>query len=116
MSIKIGDTTIETDEEGYLVDPNDWNEEVATALAVEEDVELTETHLGLVEFFREYYAENKAHPTMHQVIMTLGKQHGEHFSDQKEYEKYLYKLFPKGPIQQLCRLAGLPRPTEILAG
>ena len=46
---------------------------------------------------------------MHQLVMTLGKHHGEHFSDRKENEAFLYRLFPKGPVLELCKLAGLLR-------
>jgi tRNA 2-thiouridine synthesizing protein E len=120
MSIQVGDRVIETDAEGYLINPDDWSEAVAEAMAAEESakdrVELTETHLGLIQYFREFYAENQAHPTMHQLVMSLGKYHGAHFRDRKEYEAFLYRLFPKGPVLELCKLAGLPKPTEALAG
>jgi len=120
MSIQGGDRVIETDAEGYLINPDDWSEAVAEAMAAEESakdrVELTETHLGLIQYFREFYAENQAHPTMHQLVMSLGKYHGAHFRDRKEYEAFLYRLFPKGPVLELCKLAGLPKPTEALAG
>jgi sulfur relay (sulfurtransferase) DsrC/TusE family protein len=54
---------------------------------------------------------------MHQLAMTLGKYHGERFSDRKEYEAFVYRLFPRGPVVlELCKLAGLPKPTEALAG
>jgi dissimilatory sulfite reductase related protein len=70
----------------------------------------------LIQFFRDFYAEHEANPTMHQLVMTLGKHHGQHFSERKEYEGFLYRLFPKGPVLELCKLAGLPKPTEALAG
>ena len=120
MSIKVGNNIIETDEEGYLINPEDWSEAVAAAMAAQQSrqdhVELSETQLGLVQYFREYYAENKVHPTMHKLVMTLGKRHGQRFHDHKDYEKFLYGLFPKGPIPELCKLAGLPKPAEELAG
>jgi tRNA 2-thiouridine synthesizing protein E len=120
MSIQVGNSIIETDEEGYLVNPDDWSEAVATAMAVaqsqQDHVELSETQLGLVQYFREYYAENKVHPTMHKLVMTLGKHHGQSFRDHKDYEKFLYGLFPKGPVPELCKLAGLPKPKEALSG
>lgn len=120
MSIKVGNNIIETDEEGYLVNPDDWSEAVAAAMAAtqsqQDHVELSETQLGLVQYFREYYAENKVHPTMRKLVMTLGKHQGRRFHDHKDYEKFLYGLFPKGPVQELCKLAGLPKPAGELAG
>lgn len=116
MSIKVGNKIIETDEEGYLINLEDWSDEVAEEMAYQESlhdqVTLTETQWGLINYFRDYFHENQEHPSMHKLVMTLGKYHGEHFHDHKEYEKFLYKLFPRGPVAELCKLAGLPKPVE----
>ncbi len=55
MSLEVNGKTIETDEEGFLTNLNDWNESVAIAIAKTENVEMTESHWGLVEAVREYY-------------------------------------------------------------
>jgi tRNA 2-thiouridine synthesizing protein E len=47
---------------------------------------------------------------MRQLVLTLGRQHGPHFHDRKVYERFLYRLFPRDPIRELCKLAGLPKP------
>jgi TusE/DsrC/DsvC family sulfur relay protein len=120
MSITVGGRTIETDEEGYLLNPDDWSEEVAELLPFEsptkKDGKLADEHWGLIEYFRLFYKENQAHPTMHELVMTLGKHHGEHFHDHKAYEKFLYQLFPRGPVPELCKLAGLPKPKDEYEG
>jgi tRNA 2-thiouridine synthesizing protein E len=114
MSLNLHGQIIETDEEGYLLNPEDWSEEVAEEMAFQQSqqdyVKLTETHWGLIQYFRDYYQENKVHPTMHKLVLSLGKHHGEHFHDEKAYEHFLYKLFPRGPVQELCKLAGLAKP------
>jgi len=116
MNIKVGTKTIETDDEGYLLNPEEWDEQVAEEMAFQQSqqdqVKLTETHWGLIQYFREYYDEHMVHPSMHRLVMTLGKHHGESFHDHKAYENYLYELFPHGPIPELCKLAGLPKPKE----
>ena len=120
MTIVVNDKTIETDSEGYLINREDWTEAVAEEMAMqqamEDNVKLTETHWGLIQYFRDYYQENKVHPTMHKLVLTLGKQQGKHFHDEKSYEKFLYDLFPRGPVQELCKLAGLPKPVEDTEG
>ena len=59
MSIQVGGKIIETDEEGYLVNADDWSEAVAEAMAArqsqQDHVELSETQLGLTQFFRDYF-------------------------------------------------------------
>jgi tRNA 2-thiouridine synthesizing protein E len=106
--------TVPVDEEGFLADPRDWTEGFATAAASHDGLTLTETHWGLISYFREYFEENEQHPDMRTLVQTLGAHHGEHFSDHKEYRDFLYGLFPErpGPIVELCKLAGLPKPRE----
>ena len=114
MSITVQGKVIKTDEEGYLLNRDDWSDEfaekIATLQARQDQVKLTESHLGLFHYFRDYYDVNNVHTTMHKLVITLGKQHGEHFHDEKAYEKFLYDIFPHGPVQELCKLAGLPKP------
>lgn len=114
MGITVNDKVIDTDASGFLKNPDDWNEDVAEALvrAHEEagHQPLHDTALGLVDFFREYYEEKLTHPSMNDLLNTLGRHPGQSFSDAKAYKQFLYDMFPHGPIQMLCKLAGLPDP------
>jgi tRNA 2-thiouridine synthesizing protein E len=47
---------------------------------------------------------------MHKLVKTLGKAHGDHYEEEKEYEKFLYQEFPTNPIAEIAKLAGLPKP------
>ena len=118
MSIEVHGKIIETDEEGYLINLDDWNEDVAEALIKQHESDghkpVSETARGLIAYFREYYQENKVHPSMHKLTLTLGKHHGEHFHDKEAYKNFLYELFPHGPVRMLCKLAGLPKPKDEL--
>lgn len=120
MTITVGERVIETDPEGYLINPDDWDEDVAEAMALEQcecdHVTLTDDHWGLIQYFRDYYESQKTHPSMHELVMNLGKQHGRHFHERKAYEEYLYTLFPHGPVPGLCKLAGLQKPTNEFEG
>lgn len=120
MNIDVLGKKINMDEEGYLINLDDWSDEFAEKMAFlqsqQDHMELTETHWGLIHYFRDYYDEHKTHPTMHQLAMTLGKHHGQHFLDHKVYERFLYKIFPHGPVQELCKLAGLPKPLLDIEG
>ncbi len=57
ISIQVADKIIETDEEGYLVNAGDWSEAITEAMVArqsrQDHVELSETQLGLVQYFRE---------------------------------------------------------------
>ncbi len=112
MSIEVQGKIIETDEEGYLLNPGDWSEAVAEAIARQEGIGLDDVKWALIRYFREYYEEHQTHPTMHKLLLTEGRLHGERFEDSKLYRDFLYETFPKGPIPTLCKLAGLPKPSE----
>jgi len=52
--------TIKLDADGFLLNSEDWNEDVACALAENEGVEeLTKDKMDIIKFLREYYKEHK---------------------------------------------------------
>ena len=107
MAIELNGKTYETDEEGYLVDLNEWNEDVAKILAEQENVNMTDQHWEVINFLREYYNEFQIAPAVRVLTKAIGKQLG----PDKGNSKYLYELFPYGPAKQACKIAGLPKPT-----
>ena len=58
MALEVNGKTIETDTNGNLTNPMDWDEDVAKALAAEEGVELTQEHWDVLSYLREEYTEN----------------------------------------------------------
>ena len=107
MGIEVNGNTIETDEEGYLVNLADWTEDIANEIAKGENVEMTPNHWEVVNFLRQYYDEYQIAPAVRVLTKAIGKQLGE----EKGNSKYLYELFPYGPAKQACKYAGLPKPT-----
>lgn len=107
MALEVGGKSVETDEEGYLVNLADWDEEIANELAKSEGVEMTENHWEVVNFLREYYNEYQIAPAVRVLTKAIGKKLG----PEKGNSKYLYELFPYGPAKQACKIAGLPKPT-----
>ena len=93
--------TYEVDEDGFLQEPERWNEEVAKDFAGTESVtELTEAHWKVIKYIRSYYVEFGIAP----MIRKLCKESGYKL-------KEIYELFPSGPAKGACKLAGLPKPT-----
>ena len=104
MSIEVNGKTIETDANGNLVNPLDWDEEVAKALAAKESIELTQEHMDLLEYLRdEYMNNNNNQPMERQINKDMSKRWGRKLSS-----KDLYSLFPLAPSKQGNRIAGLP--------
>jgi len=107
MAITVSGKSLETDEEGYLVNLSDWSEDVANEIAKAENVEMTQNHWEVVNFLREYYNEYQIAPAVRVLTKAIGKKLG----PDKGNSKYLYELFPYGPAKQACKIAGLPKPT-----
>jgi tRNA 2-thiouridine synthesizing protein E len=107
MALDVGGKSIETDEEGYLVNRDDWSQEVAEAIAKAENLDMSENHWEVVNFLREYYDEYQIAPAVRVLTKAIGKKLGK----DKGNSKYLYELFPYGPAKQACKIAGLPKPT-----
>lgn len=95
-----------TDEEGYLVDPSDWNESVAEALAQREGIVLTELHWGVLRFMREFLDEHQLIPDARFVMRFLADDAG--LGDAAR--RRLFELFPYGYVRQACKIAGMRRP------
>ena len=53
---------IKKDDDGFLLDPDDWNEDVAIGIAKSENLNLTEDHWRLIHLIRDYYFEYRTVP------------------------------------------------------
>ncbi|MEQ8484062.1 MAG: TusE/DsrC/DsvC family sulfur relay protein [Pseudomonadales bacterium] len=98
------------DNEGYLVDLNDWSESVAAALAADEGIELGDEHWALIRLIRDFYRDYQVSPAMRVLV----KQVRERLGAERGNSIYLMQLFPGSPAKRLARIAGLPRPTNCL--
>ncbi len=98
---------VERDIEGYLVDPDDWSEDLARKLAAAEGLELTDAYWEIIRFMRDYWREHKVIPDVRHVVAFLVDTHG---YDKKAAKKRLFELFPYGYVKQACKIAGMQRP------
>lgn len=96
-----------------LIDPDfphapfDWTRDQAVQIAREEGLELGEAHWEAIRALQAYYAHHQDDTAIN--LRMLHDALDEHFHRQGGL-KYLYTLFPGGPIAQSCRLAGLKAP------
>ena len=92
--------SLELDADGHLVSLDDWNEEVAAAVAADVGIaELTEDHWKVIHFMRKVFTEDGDAPSIRRLTKESGVD-----------TKSLYKLFPKGPAKKAAKIAGLPKP------
>lgn len=91
---------VELDDRGYLVDGAAWTRELAAVLAARDGVRhLSPDHWRVIDVLRAHHAERGAMPKIRELCRATG------FTLQR-----IYELFPKGPAQDACRAAGLPKP------
>ena len=96
----IAERPVDVDAEGFLTDPEQWNDDIAEAIARDAGIaELTPRHWQVVRFMRERYLTTGTAPT----IRALGKESGVPV-------KELYELFPKGPAKLAAKIGGIPKP------
>ena len=81
--IVINGREIGTDAEGYLANLEDWSEEIAQYLSEQDKLELTERHWEIINFMRNYYAENGTAPNLRVLQKLLKEELGEDKSDKK---------------------------------
>ncbi|HKK05044.1 MAG: TusE/DsrC/DsvC family sulfur relay protein [Gammaproteobacteria bacterium] len=91
------------DEEGFLIEPEDWSEAVAEELAAECGLTLTPDHWDVIRFMRDHYDEHRVAVDARFVIKYLSETKG-------AGRNYLFELFPYGYVQQTCKIAGMRRP------
>lgn len=109
MMVEVNGRNIETDVQGFLQHMEEWSEDFAKRIADRDDIKLFNDHWELIYYFREYYEENMTAPTMHILVKELGGKN-KSYHEQKAYEKHIYSLFPRDPVHEVCKLAGLPLP------
>jgi TusE/DsrC/DsvC family sulfur relay protein len=107
MEAVVNGKTIELSEAGWLMNLDEWSEELAAEVAVTEKVpELTDEHWNIINMAREYFVENGTVCEPRKFSKLMKKEYGKDKSDQK----YIYSLFPTGLIKCANKIAGLPRP------
>ncbi|MEJ2142874.1 MAG: TusE/DsrC/DsvC family sulfur relay protein [Gammaproteobacteria bacterium] len=87
---------------------NEWTEEKARSIAKSMGINLTEDHWDVIRFLRVHFENVGATlPPAHEFSQTLD----ERFMD-KGGLRYLYELFPDGPLNQGGQIAGITIPAD----
>ena len=100
MELTVNNQKIEMDGDGFMLQPELWNDEVAAVIAKADDIEnLTEDHWKVIRIIRQNYEEKGIAPMVRVICKETGLK-----------LKQIYELFPLGPARGACRIAGLPKP------
>ncbi len=91
---------VNVDGEGFLVNRDDWSEEVARELAKQDDMEIDDQILKYIHEARSMYDNDGVVPPIRKFAKEMGVT-----------TKDLYDTFQKGPMKLICKWGGLPKPT-----
>lgn len=93
------------DPEAYLSDLPAWSMARGSELAAGEDIEMNDEHWDVVCFLRERFQQEGQAKSGRHVLEALEQRY-----QVKGGRRYLYSLFPHGPVAQASTIAGLPLP------
>jgi TusE/DsrC/DsvC family sulfur relay protein len=100
--MEISGAWVEVDEEGYLVNFEDWNEQIACTLAEREGIAdhcpLTRERMDILKFLRDYYQKFRSFPIVQSVCKNV------HQPKNCQSEQFF------DPIKA-WKISGLPKPT-----
>ena len=92
--------SVSVDGEGFLVNRDDWSEEVARQLAQAEGMEINDEIMNYILEARRMYEEDGVVPPIRKFAKAMNVD-----------SKHLYDVFMKGPMKLICKWGGLPKPT-----
>jgi len=103
MGYVVDGVELETDGDGFLLEPN-YGEEVVKVIAEAEGITLTDDHWKIVNYMRDQYRERGQTPNYRNMLKDM-----EDVLPGMD-SKAIYDLFPTGPAKQGAKVAGLPKP------
>ena len=99
-AIEIDGRTFDVDGDGFLSDPQVWDQGVASLIAKYDGIEeMNDKHWAIVNIIRKNWEEKGMAPMVRTICQGTGIRLRE-----------IYELFPLGPARGACRVAGLPKP------
>ena len=102
MKKVIANKEVEVNEEGYLLDFNQWDKQVGEELAKACNIDLTDRHWEIIDYIHDKH--RKEEPLSIRGIKKSG------VIDVKEF----YSLFPGGPLKKATLIAGIPKPKSCI--
>jgi tRNA 2-thiouridine synthesizing protein E len=106
-TMDVGGHAIHLDEHGFLVDPQEWNEGVAEAIAAKLGVFMTADHWDVIRFMRDFLAEHGVAADARFVFRFLDERAAPLGITGRDL---LFRLFPYGYVGQACKIAGMRQP------
>ena len=105
MTYEVNGKTLEATESGFLANLDDWDKDVAEAIAAAEGLTLTQDHWDVIEYLRDAFINHNGEQPNNRAIL---KAMQDKWAGRKVDNKTLFDLFPGNPSKQAGMIAGLP--------
>jgi tRNA 2-thiouridine synthesizing protein E len=102
MEKVLAGTSVDVNEEGYLIHFSQWTKEIAKEIADAEGVELKDRTWEVIHYIQDQYKN--------EIPLSIRKIGKSGVVSIKEF----YELFPDGPLKKASKIAGIPKPTSCL--
>ena len=99
-----------TDEEGFLMDPEQWNADIAKQIAESIFIDMNSEHWLIIDYIRHYFEEHQIVPETRTLLKFMKQAMG----SEKGTRRYIHTLFPYGYGQQACKIAGMRKPRKLM--
>ena len=103
-------TQLDLDNHGHMKDYSQWNRDIASLLAANDNMKLSKEHWQIILLVRDIYIQTETTPPMRLLIKAIKLNLGEEMAN----SRFLYRLFPDGPVRLSSKYAGLPKPKHCL--
>ena len=70
--LMINSKSVKLHYDGFLADPQDWDEDVALSLARKHSIELTGTHWRVIFYLRDYWLQFNIVPILRKLCREIG--------------------------------------------
>jgi tRNA 2-thiouridine synthesizing protein E len=105
LQIIANEAVLDRDPKGNLIGLDDWSPQHAQRTAKAMGITLMPAHMAVVSFLRERYRDRGPDASGRSLLNSMTARFA-----MEGAGRYLYHLFPGGPVTQGCRIAGLPVP------
>jgi len=105
-TISFKDKTYDIDEQGFLIDYNQWDEDFAILMAPKLNIRqgLSEKHWNVIRFVRESFLQSGTFPRVYDTARANGLTYRE-----------LEHLFPTGYLRGVCKISGVTYKDRLVA-
>jgi tRNA 2-thiouridine synthesizing protein E len=86
----------------------EWNESLASSMALDDDLVLSDAHMEVIHYLRRCHARFGRIKNTNSLLLALETRFALHGGKQ-----FLQRLFPRGTVTQACQLACIPMPVDI---